>query len=294
MIERKIVAQKIKEFQVQEFIAESLKRVGNSHIKMQKTPLGEKIIIHASRPGLVVGRKGQSIKKLTKDLKAAFNLENPQIEICEVEKVNLNAQIVAERIASAMERFGLERFKGLGHSVMKDVMEAGALGIEILISGKVPSQRARRWRFYQGYLKKCGDIALNGVRKAYTSACLKSGVVGIQVRIMPPDLTLPDNIKLLKDLVEETTEESEEGTSEDKSDKPTEEATEISEATASDDAQNPEKVSDIKEGEIKEEVSKKTKSEEKTKAPESDDQKTEDVSEKEKTDATKKEKKDED
>ncbi|MCF7861107.1 30S ribosomal protein S3 [Candidatus Woesearchaeota archaeon] len=207
MIERKIVSQKKKEFQIQEFIAASLKRVGNSHIKMQKTPLGEKIIIFASRPGLVVGRKGQSIKKLTKDLKAEFKLENPQIEISEVEDVNLNAQIVAEKLSGAMERFGIERFKGLGHSIMNDVMESGALGVEILISGKVPSQRARRWRFYKGYLKKCGDIAMNGVRHAYSTACLKSGVVGIQVSIMPPDLRLPDDIRMNKDMIVEESEE---------------------------------------------------------------------------------------
>jgi len=68
MIERKFVAQRIKEFEIQEYIAENLKKVGHSHTKMQKTPLGEKIVIYASRPGLIVGRKGQNIKQLTKTL----------------------------------------------------------------------------------------------------------------------------------------------------------------------------------------------------------------------------------
>ena len=100
MIEREFVNQRKREFQSQEFIAESMKNVGHSHTKLQKTPLGEKITIYTSRPGLVVGRKGQNISKLTKTLKEKFNFENPQIEISEVENVNLDATIVAERIAS--------------------------------------------------------------------------------------------------------------------------------------------------------------------------------------------------
>jgi small subunit ribosomal protein S3 len=199
MIEREFVKQKKKEHQIQEFISESLSNVGHSRTKMQRTPLGEKIIIFASRPGLVVGREGKNIKKITAALKKKFKLENPQIEIQEVENLNLDAQIVAERIASSLERFGPTRFKGVGHKVMQDVMDAGALGVEILIAGKIPSARARNWRFYSGYLKKCGDIALSGVRTAYANAELKSGVVGIQVKIMPPETKLPDRITLIKE-----------------------------------------------------------------------------------------------
>lgn len=196
MIERQFVEQKLKEFQIEEFISSSLKNIGHSHTRVQRTPLGEKIIIYASRPGLIVGRKGQNIKKLTLQLKKKFDLENPQIEIAEVDSVFLDAQIVAEMIANSLERFGSQRFKGVGHKLMMDTMNAGALGIEILISGKLPSARAKSWRFYQGYLKKCGDIAIEGVRQATAHAQLKSGTVGIQVRIMPPTTKLPDDIEL--------------------------------------------------------------------------------------------------
>ncbi len=195
MIERKFVAEKLKEHQVQEFVGNNLKRAGYSHTKVQRTPLGEKIIIHTSRPGLAVGRKGQSIKLLTKDLKKEFSLENPQIEISEVTDYNLDAQIVADTIAASLERFGTNKFKGIGHKAMSDCMNAGALGVEIIISGKVPSARAKRWRFYQGYLKKSGDIA-NMVLKAYAAAQLKTGTVGIQVSIMPPDIKLPDDMSM--------------------------------------------------------------------------------------------------
>lgn len=196
MIERKFVAQKMKEFQIEEYITQNLENVGHSHTKMVKTPLGEKIIIFASRPGLIVGRKGQNIKQLTKTLKKRFNLENPQIEISEVETPNLDAHIVAEKIVDALEKFGSEKFKAIGHKIMTEVMRAGALGIEIVVSGKVPSARAKSWRFYSGYLKKCGDVAIMGVRRADAQAQLKTGIIGIKVKIMPPDIKLPDDIEL--------------------------------------------------------------------------------------------------
>jgi small subunit ribosomal protein S3 len=200
MIERKFVNDNVKEFRIQEFVTATLKNVGHSHTKMIRTPLGEKIIIFASRPGLVVGKKGENIKKLTTALKKKFKLENPQIEISEVESPNLDAQIVAERIASTLERFGAKKFKAIGHRMISDVMNAGAMGVEIVISGKVPSKRAKKWRFYKGYMKKCGDIAINGVRHAYAWSNLKTGLVGVKVSIMHPDLRIPDDIKILDEM----------------------------------------------------------------------------------------------
>src|SRR3989344_823102 len=178
MIERTFVAQRTREYYIRKYV--------------------EKIVISTSRPSLIVGSKGANIRSLTKNLKEKFNLENPQIEINEVTNPFLNANIVAERIVSSLERFGVARFKGVGHKMMENVMNAGALGIEITISGKIPGARAKSWRFYTGYLKKCGDVALS-VRIAKKSALLKSGVVGVKVAIMPPDIILPDKIKLLEE-----------------------------------------------------------------------------------------------
>ncbi len=198
MIERKIVREKIKEHEIEEYIRQNLKNVGHSFTRVQKTPLGEKIIIHAARPGLVVGKKGENIKKLTGTLKKKFGLENPEIEIAEVEHPMLDARIVAEKIVNSIERFGIQKFKAIAHKSMQEVKGAGALGIEIRMSGKIPSSRAKSWRFCEGYLKKCGNEAMIGVSKAYGSAQLKSGTVGIQVRIMPPDLKLPDDVEVRK------------------------------------------------------------------------------------------------
>jgi len=213
VIERKFVNQKVKELRIKEFISESLNKVGLSEVRLVRTPLGEKIVIAASRPGLVVGRSGANISRLTRDIKAKFNLENPQIELDEVPNPSLDANIIAESIAGSLERFGPSRFKGIGHKAMSEVMSSGALGIEILISGKIPSARGRKWRFYKGYLKKCGDIAVMQVRKASVQAKLKVGIIGIKVSIMPPDIKLPDNVKILdqpQEIVEEVKEPAKE------------------------------------------------------------------------------------
>ena len=193
MIERKFVEKQKKEFRIQETISDSLNNVGHSHTKLQNTPLGEKIIIHTSRPGLVVGRKGRNIIMLNKILKERFELNNPQIEIVEVEHPDLDPIIVAERISSTLERFGLNRFKGAMHRALSEVLNAGALGAEITVSGKVPSARARTWRVFGGYLKKSGDMAKTVVRQATALAHMRSGVVGVTVKIMP-QVKRPDDI----------------------------------------------------------------------------------------------------
>jgi len=201
MIERGFVSQKTKEYNIRKYIEARLSGVGVSQIRLKKIPLGEKIIIYTSKPSLIVGSKGANIRDLTKVLKKEFHLENPQIEINEVKDIFLDPKIVAERIASSLERFGSARFKGVGHKMMESVISSGGLGVEIIISGKIPGARAKSWRFYQGYLKKCGDVAISGVRKAHKTALLKSGIIGIKVSIMPPDLVLPDKVEILSEAV---------------------------------------------------------------------------------------------
>lgn len=214
MIHKKLMGEKIKEHEIQAFVKDSLKGVGLSSTKLQVTPLGEKIIVRASRPGLVVGRKGQSIKKLTNMLKKKFGLENPQIEIEEVKNTSEDPAIIAESIATYLERFGSARFKSIGHRSLDDAMKAGVYGIEIIISGKVPSARSKSWRFYKGYLKKCGEVSSTSVRKAYAIAHLKTGAIGIQVRIMPSDVQLPDKATVFDEPVTETEVKEEESAKE--------------------------------------------------------------------------------
>ena len=192
MIERQFVNQKLKEFQIQEHIGRIFNRTGYSHIEIRRTPLGENVIVYTTRPGIVVGKKGENIKKLTLLLKNKYKLENPQLEIGEIETPMLDIHYVADRIAASIERFGPKRFKSIGYRVLQDIMDSGAIGAEIVLSGKIPSARARSWRFSAGYLKKSGDINESKISKKSVNFTTKMGTVGIMVRIMTPDIVLLD------------------------------------------------------------------------------------------------------
>ncbi len=198
MIERNILGQKMKEFHIKEFIAAEFVKTGYSHTKIQRTPLGDKVTIYTSRPGLVVGRKGENIRKLTNTLKNKFKMDNPQIEIGEIENPYFDAQSIAEKIAYTIEKFGSQRFKSIGYKTLQSIMDAGALGAEIVMSGKIPSARAKRWRFIDGYLKKCGYVSDKYVIRGKSVALIRSGVVGISVNIMPSGLELPDDVKIIE------------------------------------------------------------------------------------------------
>src|SRR3989344_3577675 len=197
IIEKKIVAKNIKEYVIQEYISHELPKASYSKIDIKKTPLGEKVIIHTSRPGLVVGKKGSNIQRLNEVLRGKFGMENPQVEIVEIESPNLDAKSVAERIVSSFERFGPKRFKSIGYRALQDIIDAGAKGAEIVISGRgVPSSRSKTWRFSAGHLKKSGDISINHIKRSLVVAELKSGSIGIKVNILTPDVILPDEVKL--------------------------------------------------------------------------------------------------
>lgn len=197
MIEREIIRDKFKEFAVHEFIKQTLGDVPIKEISLEKNPMGERITIYTSTPGLVIGREGSNIKRLTILLRDRFNFENPQIKIGEVKSISLSASIVARRIANDLANFGSQKFKLTGFRAMQGIMDAGAMGVEIKISGKLPSSRAKSWRFTKGYLKKTGYVSDFLIDHAIDKVTLKTGVVGIQVSIMLPDTPLPDKVKYL-------------------------------------------------------------------------------------------------
>ncbi len=196
MIEREFIKSKLKEYNMRRSI-ESLihNRAGVGSITFEKTPLGEKIIIDAVKPGLVIGHGGETIKKITEEMKTAFKLENPQIEVREITIPSLNALVIARTIANELETFGPKRFKPLAYRSLTRIMKAGAMGCEIKITGKIPSKRAKPWRFYVGYMKKCGYVAQNLVDYAVRIANTKAGTVGVKVKIMHPNTPLPDKVE---------------------------------------------------------------------------------------------------
>ncbi|MDO8459835.1 MAG: 30S ribosomal protein S3 [Nanoarchaeota archaeon] len=193
MEEKKFVNFKKEELGVKEYIKNELGKGRISAVIIEYTPVGERIVVSTSRPGLVIGRRGEKIEELTTVLKKRFKLDNPHIEIKEITEPLLDAQLVADEIAILLERKGSLKFKVIAYKMLQQIIKAGALGSEIVLSGKLPSERARRWRFAQGYLKKTGDPA-KVVDVAQSQATTIAGVVGVQVKILPPGAVIHDQI----------------------------------------------------------------------------------------------------
>lgn len=212
MEEKNIVKFKKEEFAIKEYIKKSLGKGKISRVNIGYTPVGEKIIISTNKPGLIIGRGGERINELTNTLKRKFNLENPHVEIDEIKVAEFDAQVIADEIALSLERFGPLKFKVVAYRMLQRIIEAGALGVEIRLSGKLPGARAKTWRFAQGYLKKAGDTA-KVVDRAQARAETKPGTVGVKVSILSPYAVLTDRIKIDEELlkkIEENVKESKE------------------------------------------------------------------------------------
>lgn len=195
MEEKQIVKLKKEEFAIREEIKKTIGKGKISKVKIEYTPVGEKIIISTSKPGLVIGRGGESLNKLSDSLKKKFNLNNMYVEIEEILEPDFDAQTIADEIALGLERFGPMKFKVISYRTLQRIIKSGALGVEIRLSGKLPGSRAKSWRFAQGYLKKTGDSA-KVVDRAQARAETKPGTVGIKVSILSPNAVLKDRIKI--------------------------------------------------------------------------------------------------
>ncbi|MFX0096577.1 MAG: 30S ribosomal protein S3, partial [Candidatus Hodarchaeota archaeon] len=184
----------IRKAELDEYLAKELRRAGYGGVDVHKTPLGTRIILHVTRPGIVIGRGGQSIRKLTEILSKRFGLDNPQIEVDELEAPELNARIMADQLAMRLERG--DHFRRAGYSILQRVMAAGAKGVEIVIKGKLTSQRGRYQKFRKGVISKAGEPAVLYVNKAVAHASRNPGITGVSVKIMMPDSSLPDEVKV--------------------------------------------------------------------------------------------------
>lgn len=193
-IERTFIKLGLKRTELEEFLARELERAGYGGANIRRIPTGTRVALYVERPGMVIGRKGKSIKHLTDELAQRFGLENPQVEVVELTKPELCGQVIAKRIVFALER-GIS-VRHIGYTTLRRIMNAGARGVEITISGRIAGERSRSQRFYQGYLSKAGEPAEKLVSHGYAVATLKPGVAGIEVRIMPPDVPLPDEVKM--------------------------------------------------------------------------------------------------
>ncbi len=197
-IVKRLITEAMKNAEIDEFLQKKLERAGYGGVNLSKTPLGTHVVVYAMRPGLVIGRGGETIRELASVLEEKFHVSNPQISVSEIEVPELNAIVVASRIASALQK-GIH-FRRAGFWALNQIMEAGALGAEIVISGKLRTERARFEKFRAGYFPRCGEPALHWMRKTEAHVLLKPGMFGVKVKIMPPDAQFPDKIKIVTEL----------------------------------------------------------------------------------------------
>ena len=236
-VAKDLIKERVRRVQVHQHVQKKTARAGFGGLSIQRTPLGTHIRISAERPGLVIGRKGGDIQKLTDELERKFEYENLQVEAVEVSNFALNPLIMASKVANALERGW--NYRRAGNSMLQRIMDSGARGCQITIAGKLTGLRHRTEKFVSGHIKFCGEPALQLMDVGIAQAKLKPGTIGVKVAIMRPDAKLPDEIEIVKpeipaETAEENDEEVEIETSEEKTANTKEEVVEEKEAKTDD------------------------------------------------------------
>ena len=190
--ERKVIQEQMRRVLLKDYLVRESARAGFGGLDITRTPMGTRVTLVCERPGILIGHRGELIKRLTEDIQHRFSLDNPQIEVQEERSPSLNAQLMAEKLASTLERGW--HFRRAGHSTVRRIMESGARGCQVILSGKLTGERHRTERFKAGTIKYCGEAVHLWIDKGFYQARLKPGVIGVNVWIMRPTAKLPDEI----------------------------------------------------------------------------------------------------
>lgn len=178
-----------------EYFRNELERAGYGGMEIKRTPMGTQITVKVEKPGMIIGKDGKRIKRVTDEITRRQELDNPQIDVQPIEVPELNAQLMANRLAKLIERGW--HFRRAGRSTLQRIMDMGALGCEITMSGKLKGPRGRMEKMVEGYIKHCGAVAEEIVDKGYAIAQRKPGVIGVKVKIVKPGVKIPDDFHIL-------------------------------------------------------------------------------------------------
>jgi len=192
--ERIFVEEGIKKVRMNEYFRNELERAGYGGMDIKRTPMGTQITVKVEKPGMIIGKDGKRIKRITDEITKKQELDNPQIDVQPIEVPELNAQLMANRLAKLIERGW--HFRRAGRSTLQRIMDMGALGCEITMSGKLKGPRGRMEKMVDGYIKHCGSIAEEIVDKGYAIARKKAGVIGVQVKIVKPGVKISDDFHM--------------------------------------------------------------------------------------------------
>lgn len=190
MYEKKFIEEPILQYEIMRFLQKGLDRADLANIDIQRTPVVTRITIEVMNPGRIIGRRGGIINQLTETLQKEFNIKNPQISVVEVRNPALEPMIVGRRAAKMLEMGKKTRM--ILHFLLRDIMAAGAIGGEIVISGAMSKgSRAKRMSVVAGFIPKAGEPA-RLVKEAHVTSVTKYGAIGILVRIVQPGTVFPD------------------------------------------------------------------------------------------------------
>ena len=173
-----------------DFLREKIKESGFSKVEISKTPTGTKIVLYVTRPGIVIGRKGAGIKLLTEKIQTDFGYKNPQISVEEIPKAELSPSVMCNRMAAHIERG--TAFRRATMWTMNQIMEAGAMGVQITISGKLRGDRSAFEKHTQGILPRAGNYAKNLVSEDIVHTKTPMGLIGIKIRIARKEKLVPE------------------------------------------------------------------------------------------------------
>ncbi|MDD3159685.1 MAG: 30S ribosomal protein S3 [Candidatus ainarchaeum sp.] len=195
MIERTFIKKNYNKMELENYLSKKLDRAGFNALDIIKTPLVTRIVLHVAKPGMAIGKNGSTIKELTEVISKKYNIDNPQIEIQELKDANLNARIIAEKMASMIQ--GGFSWRSVAYRVIKDIMSANAQGVELVVKGKLSGKggRKRKQRIAIGYMKKIG-YQTKFVDTAKVAAYPKAGAIGIKLSIIHPNVIFPDKINV--------------------------------------------------------------------------------------------------
>ena len=266
---------------LKDYLREAIKDAGFSHAEISKTPTGTRVALHVTRPGIVIGRKGTGIRALTEKLETDFGLKSPQISVVEIEKPELVPGVMCNRMASHIERG--TAFRRATMWTLKQIMEGGAMGVQITISGKLRGDRSAFEKHTAGILPRAGHHAEVIVDQDIAHVKTAMGLIGIRIRIARKEKLIPEfemidkKPKKVKQVQEEKTEKvsDEKEKVSDEKEKVSDEKEKVSDET--------EKVSDETE-KVSDETHDKVKSETEQIAIEAEKMKSIDTLEKEEAD----------
>ncbi len=181
-----------------DYLRVAIKDAGFSHADISKTPTGTRVALHVTRPGIVIGRKGSGIRELTTRLETDFGLKNPQISVNEIEKPELVPSVMCTRMASHLERG--TAFRRATMWTLKQIMEGGAMGVQITISGKLRGDRSAFEKHTVGILPRAGHHAEMIVDEDIAHVGTAMGRIGIRIRIAKKEKLIPE-FEMIKEKV---------------------------------------------------------------------------------------------